>query len=89
MVMPEVVGVREAKAGISQLLGKVQEGQTYEIVKYGKPIAILMGVENYKMLLERVEDLEDILDAKEAMKEPSRSFEKFASEYEARHKAGV
>jgi hypothetical protein len=41
------------------------------------------------MLLERVEDLEDILDAKEAMKEPSRSFEKFASEYEARHKVGV
>ena len=89
MIMPEIIGVREAKAELSQLLEKAQEGKTYEIAKHGKPIACLIGVENYRMLLERTENLEDILDAKEAMKEPSRSFGEFASEYEVEHKAGV
>ncbi len=89
MIMPAVIGVREAKVKMGQILEEVQGGQIYEIVRHGKPVAILVGVENYTMLLERIEDMEDLLDAKEAIKEPSRPFEEFVSEYAARYKAGV
>ena len=44
-----------------------------------------MPLGKYSALLERLEDLRDILDMLEAMKEPRRSLDKYLAEVKARN----
>ena len=79
MTFPEIVGVRDAKVQLGKYLSEVERGRVYQIVKYGRAVAILIGSEQYKTLLQELEDLEDAVDALQAMQEPSRSLDEFTA----------
>ncbi len=59
MSIPEVVSVAKAKAHLSELLKDTKNGKVFEIINRSEPVAIVMDVERYRLLLERIEDLED------------------------------
>jgi prevent-host-death family protein len=44
----DTVSVADAKAHLSELLERVERGETVEITKRGKPIARLVGIEKRK-----------------------------------------
>lgn len=58
MVRPAAVKLPWAKAHLSELLKEVAKGKAYEVVGDSRPAAISLGVEQYKALLEQIEDLE-------------------------------
>lgn len=58
--MSEVVGVREAKAHLSALLGRVRRGETVTIADRGRPVARLVPMpEDELTLADRIRELED------------------------------
>jgi len=48
------VGAYEAKTRLSELLERVQEGETVTITKHGHPVAKLVGIEPAKRPVEEV-----------------------------------
>ena len=44
----DTVSVADAKAHLSELLERVERGETVEITKRGKPVAKLVGIEKPK-----------------------------------------
>lgn len=89
MSIPEIVSVAHAKASLSELLREVACGKVYEVINHSRPEAILMSVEHYKALLEKIEDLEDAVAVLEGELdsggEPPRDWEKVKTEYRAIH----
>lgn len=89
MSIPEIVSVAKAKAHLSDLLKAVQRGTLHMVINRSEPIAILMSVEHYKALLERVEDLEDglaVLEGRlESLGQPTRPFDDVMRGYWAEH----
>lgn len=59
MVRPDAVKLPWAKAHLSELLKEVAKGKAYEVVGDSGPAANIFDVEQYKALLEQIEDLED------------------------------
>ena len=59
MTIPEIISVAKAKTHFSELLKKVCQGAVYEVINHSEPMVILMSVERYKALLERLEDQDD------------------------------
>ncbi len=58
------VGAYEAKTRLSELLARVEEGETVTITKHGHPVAQLVGIEPAKRPpAEVVADLERLLGA--------------------------
>ena len=58
------VGAYEAKTRLSELLQRVQEGETVTITKHGHPVAKIVGVEPAKRPIEEVlDELERLLRA--------------------------
>lgn len=41
------INVNELQSKISNVLKDVQEGETYEVMRYSKPIAVLLSYEEY------------------------------------------
>lgn len=79
--MPTSIGATKARRIFGQLLAKARYGNEQFIVeKGGEPMVALVGIEEYKALLERLEDLEDIRDMLERQSEPRRPFEEYLAE---------
>ncbi len=58
--MAEVVGVREAKARLSALLGRVRRGEVITIADRGRPVARLVPVPREELSLsDRIRELEE------------------------------
>ena len=53
------------------------------IVRNGKPSAVILDIDKYRELLERIEDTEDLAELKRLRKKPLkfRKFSEFAKEY--------
>jgi prevent-host-death family protein len=66
----ELVTLSEAKIRLHELAKSVTE-QTFLLLRHGKPVAALLGIERYQSLLSRIEDLEDQLAVIESRDEPS------------------
>lgn len=58
--MPEVVGVREAKAHLSSLLARVRRGESITIADRGRPVARLVPMPATEQSLpDRIRELEE------------------------------
>lgn len=68
--MNQTINVNELQANISEVLQKVQKGEAFEVMRYSKPIAVVLSYEVYLNLRGEckrcVEDLRKI--AKKAKK---------------------
>ena len=88
-MIPEIVSVAKAKAHFSEIARGAKEGKVFEVINRSQPMAILLGVEEYKALLEEIEDLEDaiaILEGKiESEGEPLVDWEEVKARYRAQH----
>jgi prevent-host-death family protein len=67
----KMVGIAEVRPKLTQLVDEVSKGgQPYTIVSGSKAKAILLGVDEYNALIERLEDLEDIAEMNQAVRNP-------------------
>lgn len=58
--MDRIVSISEARATLGDLTEEAREREVY-LLKHGRPVAVLVSVEAYERLQERLEDLEDTL----------------------------
>ncbi len=66
-----IVSVSDLKARLSALLTQLEaEGAPVYVIQHGKPKAVLVKYEEYEALLEKVEDLEDMVAMREAISSP-------------------
>ncbi len=57
----KTIGIAEVRPKLTQLVDEVSRGgQPYTIISGSRAKAVLMGVNEYNALIERLEDLEDI-----------------------------
>lgn len=55
-----VLGVREVKARLSELLDAVEAGEVIEVTNHGRSVARLVPINRRPSLQERTEDLESV-----------------------------
>jgi len=48
--MSKTINVNELQAQISKVLQDVQDGETYEVMRYSEPFAVVVSYENYLKL---------------------------------------
>lgn len=46
----KTINVNELQSQISQVLKEVQKGNTYEVMRYSEPVAVVLGYEDYLKL---------------------------------------
>lgn len=75
----KTIGIAEVRPKLTQLVDEVSRGgQPYTIISGSRAKAVLMGVNEYNALIERLEDLEYIAEINQAVgnQEPVMSWEK-------------
>lgn len=83
---PHVISLAQAHPDLRALLKEVsQSTEPHLLAIHTEPVAVLLSMQAYNALLDRLEDLEDSLDILQARasNEPSRPFEGFIQEFEA------
>ncbi|MFA6493107.1 MAG: type II toxin-antitoxin system prevent-host-death family antitoxin [Patescibacteria group bacterium] len=48
--MSKTINVNELQANISEVLQKTQDGEIFEVMRYSKPIAVVLSYEDYLKL---------------------------------------
>jgi prevent-host-death family protein len=67
----KTIGIAEVRPKLTQLVDEVSRGeQPYTIISGSRAKAVLMGVNEYNALIERLEDLEDIAAINQAVRNP-------------------
>jgi prevent-host-death family protein len=67
----KTIGIAEVRPKLTQLVEEVSKGgQPYTIISGSRAKAVLMGVNEYNALIEKLEDLEDIVEMNEAVRNP-------------------
>lgn len=46
----DMVALHEAKNRLTSIVREVEEGRTVELTRHGKPVAVLLGIEEYQRL---------------------------------------
>ena len=65
------IGIAEVRLKLTQLVDEVSKGgQPYTIVSSSRAKAVLLGVDEYNALIEKLEDLEDIVEMNQATRNP-------------------
>lgn len=73
----KMIGIAEVRPKLTQLVDEVSKGgQPYTIVSGSRAKAVLLGVDEYNALIEKLEDMEDILEMNKAstISEPRMSW---------------
>ena len=66
-----IVSVSELKIKLASLMAQLEvEGVPVYVTQHGKPRAVLVKYADYEALLEKLDDLEDILAMKQALSSP-------------------
>ena len=66
-----IINVSELKTKLASLLTQLDvEGVPVYVTQHGKPKAVLVKYADYETLLERLDDLEDILAMKDTLSSP-------------------
>ena len=66
-----IVSVSELKIKLASLMAQLEvEGVPVYVTQHGKPKAVLVKYADYEALLEKLDDLEDILAMKQALSSP-------------------
>ena len=64
----KTIGIAEVRLKLTQLVEEASRGgQPYTIVSSSRAKAVLMGVDEYNALIEKLEDLEDIVEMNQAV----------------------
>ena len=67
----KTIGIAEVRPRLTHLVDEVSKGgQPYTIVSASRAKAVLIGVDDYNGLIERLEELEDIAAMNEASRNP-------------------
>jgi len=67
----KTIGIAEVRPKLTQLVDEVSKGgQPYTIVSGSRAKAVLLGVNEYNALIEKLEDLEDIAEMNQATRDP-------------------
>jgi prevent-host-death family protein len=67
----KTIGIAEVRPKLTQLVDEVSKGgQPYTIISGSRAKAVLIGVTEYNALIERLEDLEDIAEMNQAVRNP-------------------
>lgn len=67
----KTIGIAEVRPKLTQLVDEVSKGgQPYTIVSGSRAKAVLLGVDEYNALIEKLEDLEDIAEMNQAVRNP-------------------
>ncbi|MDR0847871.1 MAG: type II toxin-antitoxin system Phd/YefM family antitoxin [Propionibacteriaceae bacterium] len=69
-LMPTIIPISEAKPRLAALID-TSETEDVVLTRRGHAAAVLISTDRYTQLLDRLEDLEDSLDAARAAGEPS------------------
>ena len=65
------VAVSELKANLATVMAQLEaQGVPVYVTQHGKPKAVLVSYPEYEALLEKLDDLEDLVAMKEAMESP-------------------
>lgn len=59
--MAEFVPLHEAKARLTALVKKAESGDDVVLTRHGRPVAVVMSVEQHAALMEQLDELEDRL----------------------------
>lgn len=46
----DMIALHEAKNSLTRIVHEVEGGRTVELTRHGKPVAVLLGVEEYRRL---------------------------------------
>ena len=67
----KIVNVSQLKANLAAVLAALDEqGVPVYVTQHGKPRAVLVKYEEYEALLEKLDDLEDIVAMQQALSSP-------------------
>lgn len=67
----KTIGIAEVRPKLTQLVDEVSKGgQPYTIVSGSRAKAVLLGVNAYNALIEKLNDLEDIVAMNQAVRNP-------------------
>jgi prevent-host-death family protein len=67
----KTIGIAEVRPKLTYLVDEVSKGgQPYTIISGSRAKAVLLGVDDYNALIEKLEDLEDIIAMNEAVRNP-------------------
>lgn len=70
-MVTRIVSITDLKANLASFVARLDtEGAPLYVTQHGKPKAVLMKYDEYEALMEKVEDLEDIVAMNEAMSTP-------------------
>jgi prevent-host-death family protein len=71
--MPRIMGVTQARHNLAELVNQADEhGEPTYITHFSEPRAVLLGYQAFEQLLERLEDLEDMVAIYSGREEPTR-----------------
>jgi prevent-host-death family protein len=77
----ETVDATMARARLGDILARARYGGwRFVIQQRGDPAAVVMGYEDYRALMELLEDLKDVHDMLETEKEPTRPLREYLAE---------
>lgn len=83
-----IIGVSEARQKLPELVEEADERRDeLTILRYSEPKAVLIGYERFQEMLDRLEDLEDILSLYEGGGEPARSLDEVTEDIENERRA--
>lgn len=88
----KVMPISEVRANLASLVEEVSQAQQpCFVASRSKVRAVLLGIDQYDALIERIEDLEDSLDLLRARtdEEPSRPLEEYLRDLEAKRSLNV
>ena len=82
--MPRIIGVTKARRNFTELVNQVDEhGEPVFITHLNEPRAVIIGYQAFERLMERLEDLEDMVAIYTGREEPARPFDEVWAEIEA------
>ena len=80
-----IMGATKARRHFTEILDNIGEAEEpLYLTHRGEPRAVLVGYDQFEHLIERLEDLEDLLEIYEASHEPTRPLEEFMAELEGK-----
>jgi len=53
----KTININELQSKISQVIKSVEKGEDHEVVRYSKPVAVVLSSEKYEKLLEELVEL--------------------------------
>ena len=88
-MITRIITVTELKTRLGSIISELrQQGMPIYITQHGKPRAVFASYEEYEALLQRIEDLEDLLAMKESLESPSSEAMELG-DYERQRKTGI